>query len=831
VVERPPARALDGLRVVELGGAAPAFCGRWLAAFGAAVVRVEPPDGGPMRRYHPWRADAGTDDRGPLDRYLNPGKHRITLDLDVADGRAALHGLLADADVLVHDLEPARRRALGPSGAALREAYPRLVEVAVSPFGEDGPYAGHVAAPIVLLALGGFQFLSGEPGREPLALPGLQPDYLTGLYAVIAALAGVLGRSARGAGCRVELAALEVMASLHQFTVSQYQTQGTIRSRHGSRWENLYPITLLPCKDGYIGMAITTPDQWERLCAMMGRPELIDDPRFATSPQRRAHADDLDAILIEWLRDQDKRAVFHRAQEEWRLPVAPLYDLGEVPADPQLAARRFWVTPEPDRPHVRHPGLPVTLSATPWAIGPAPHGTDEGGRTAGKEDEAPAAPYAPSILHPSSLIPHPAETPLTGVRVLDFTRVWAGPLCTRILCDLGAEVIKVEAPLSAAAAVGAGPNVTGSGAAPLPRAAGGFGKHNRNKLSVCIDLRTGAGRTLVRRLAATCDVLVENFSARVMPNFGLGYEALRAINPGLVMLAMSGFGAEGPYRDYAAYGPAIEHMTGLTSLLGYPGEGPLATAIAYPDAVAGVTGAAAVLVALAHRRRTGAGQLIDMSQVEATINLIGEYLVAHQEGGEIPLRAGNAHPTWAPHGAYRCRGNGDGAEATADAWVSIAVRSDEEWRRLCAVAGLDDLGRDPALATAAGRRAHRERIDAALAAWTATRDPFAVMATLQAVGVPAGAVTNARELLEEPQLNARGFYVDARRPDGTAQRMAGTPFVIDGRRRADWRAAPALGEHNRAVLRGLLGMSDDEIDALEAAGVLGGQPAAVPPAT
>jgi crotonobetainyl-CoA:carnitine CoA-transferase CaiB-like acyl-CoA transferase len=267
--------------------------------------------------------------------------------------------------------------------------------------------------------------------------------------------------------------------------------------------------------------------------------------------------------------------------------------------------------------------------------------------------------------------------------------VWSGPLCTRVLADLGADVIKVEPPFVW--------NVAAQGAAE-GRPVAGPGKLGRNKRSVSVDLRVEAGRELLRRLVARVDVLAENFSARVMPNFGLGYEALREVNRGLVYLAMSGYGTTGPYREYLAYGSATEAMTGLTVLLGYPDEEPLNSAIAYPDPVAGLTGASAVLTALVQQARTGAGCFLDLSQVEPASIVLGEFFLAAQIAGRAPARSGNRHPLWAPHGTYRCRGE--------DEWVSIAIRSDEEWHALCRVMGLADLADDATIATADGRRAH-----------------------------------------------------------------------------------------------------------------------------
>lgn len=800
-------RALDGLRVIELGeGVAPAWCGRWLAAFGADVFKVEPPEGDALRRFR-LRGEPETGaGSSALFTYLNSGKRLVRLDVASASGRERLHGLVAEADILVHTLMPAQRTAWGLAPDTLRAQCPALVEVALLPFGTSGPYAEYEATSLTLLALGGYQFLSGEPGREPLMLPGHQPEYQTGLFGVIAALCGVLARGRGGHGGSYELAMLEVVASLHQFTVSQFLYTGTIRSRHGSRWENLYPITLYPCRDGYLGFAITTQDQWERLCALIGRPDLIDDPRFPDPVSRRYAADAVDAVLIPWLAGQEKRACFRQAQEAFRLPVGPLYDLAEVLAEPQYATRRFWTRPTGQKDGPLHPGLPVIMSKTPWEIRGLQSESAQPGAARPKGRGTP--------LHTAHHMSHPVF-PLAGVRVLDFTRVWAGPLCTRILADLGAEVIKVESPLAAAMAAQAQARPPGETQRPLSLAAvGGMaaGKLNRNKESISIDLRRPEGRAVVLRLAERADVVVENFSARVMPQLGLDYQTLRGVNPGLVMLSMPGFGVTGPYQNYMAYGPAIEPMTGLASLLGYPGEGPLASAIAYPDAVAGVAAAAAILTALVYRQRTGEGQFIDLSQLEATTCLLGEFLLVYQMTGMLPARAGNDHPCWFPHGAYRCRGE--------DEWVSIAVRSGEEWRRLCATAGLDALAADPTLATAEGRRAQRGRVDAAITAWTSTLDKRVVMERLQRVGVPAGAVLNARDMLVDPQLAHRGFFVRARGHEGAEFLMPGSPFQIDGRRREEWHAAPAPGEHNRAVLRRVIGLPDAEIERLIGAGVL-----------
>ncbi|MGH9752948.1 MAG: CoA transferase [Blastocatellia bacterium] len=572
-----------------------------------------------------------------------------------------------------------------------------------------------------------------------------------------------------------------------------------IRRRHGNRWEDLYPITTLPCRDGYVSFAMPTLETWERLCRMMERPDLINDERFATPQLCRERADELDEILAAWLSRRDMAELFATAQEQWRLALNPYLELDQVLRDPRYVARGFWAQGDsPDAARTLwHPGAPVIMSETPGRIGHAPKLSEHDdllratvARTF--EDETGDRRDAGKI---------PATAPLAGLRVLDLTRVWSGPLCTRILADLGAEVIKIEPPL---------PPV------PSPIAPTASLKLNRNKLSVGIDLNLSAGRDLLRRLATRADVLVENFSARVMPKFELDYVRLRELNPRLIYLAMSGYGTTGPYRDYVAYGSSTEAMIGLTALLGYPGEEPRNSAIAYPDAVGGLAGAAAILTALVYRARTGREQFLDLSQLEATTLMLGEFFIAEQLEGQPPAREGNTHPVWAPHGTYRCRG--------ADEWVSLAIRSDEEWMTFCRCAGLAALGGDTAYRTVAGRRAHRQQIDALISAWTRQQDKFEVMERLQRAWLAAGALLNAKELVENPHLSSRGFFVQAEAPDGGRYPMPGTPIVVNGQRRRQWQAAPGHGEHNAVALKEILGLSDEEIESLVASGALVGGP-------
>ena len=404
---------------------------------------------------------------------------------------------------------------------------------------------------------------------------------------------------------------------------------------------------------------------------------------------------------------------------------------------------------------------------------------------------------------------------LAGVRVLDLTQVWAGPLTARYLADLGADVIKIEScrrlDLIRPLLVPSGDN------GPRWFDHGGYYQtFNRNHRSLALDLNSEAGRQVFRRLVRGADVLVENFSPRVMANWGLGYEALRALNPRLIMVSLSGFGASGPYRDYVAYGNSIDPMTGLIYLTGYQGGPPVRSALSYPDPIAATHAAFACLCALMEREASGLGQHIDASMLEAAAFNVGEVLAEFDATGFCPQRMGNHHPLHAPHSLYPCAGE--------DEWVAVAVTDEEEWQGLCAVLGRPDLAADPQLQSAAGRKAREEELDALIAAWTSQHSKWEVMEALQGADVPAGAVLTNRELVENEHLRQRGFFVELTYDDGRTFLHPGFPFRLSRTPLTVRCRAPGLGEHNRQILREI-GYAEEEIDALIAEGVIGDAPA------
>jgi crotonobetainyl-CoA:carnitine CoA-transferase CaiB-like acyl-CoA transferase len=401
---------------------------------------------------------------------------------------------------------------------------------------------------------------------------------------------------------------------------------------------------------------------------------------------------------------------------------------------------------------------------------------------------------------------------LAEVRVLDLTHAWAGPFATQLLADYGAQVIKIETCDR--------PDMLRFSTLPLDETrpdaynrGGWFQSLGRNKLSLTLDLKQPRGQDLFKRLAAQSDVVMENFSAQVMRRLGLEYAILRAVNPGLIMISMPGYGTVGPYKDFVAFGEMIEPFAGLSELTGYPDRAPLRLAVAYPDPIAGFHAALATLLALRQRRRSGVGQHIHIPHREPITRMLGEAVLDYTVNGRTQRRLGNRHRAWAPHGCYPCRGQ--------DSWVTIVVRNDVEWTTLCRVLGEPTWTHDQRFANGLGRWKHAKLLDQQMAGTTAAWEATALATQLGASGIPAGVVQTNRDLLCDAHLKAReAFWMMAHTLAGThpyaapSTRLAGTPPCLT-------RPAPNLGEHNAELLTRLLGLSSVEIQALEAKGIIG----------
>jgi crotonobetainyl-CoA:carnitine CoA-transferase CaiB-like acyl-CoA transferase len=402
-----------------------------------------------------------------------------------------------------------------------------------------------------------------------------------------------------------------------------------------------------------------------------------------------------------------------------------------------------------------------------------------------------------------------ARLPLEGIRVADFTWVWAGPFCTLQLAHLGAEVIRIETATR--------PCITRL-LPPWPdnkpglNRSGYFNQYNQGKRSLTLNLKQPEALTIAKQLVAKSDIVTENFAGGVMDRLGLGYETLKQLKPEIIMVSLSGYGVTGPEKEYISYGPAQVPMSGMSSLTGYKGWRPMHVGISYGDPNGGLHGAFAVMCALMYRARTGKGQYIDLSQWETSTAMVAEGLLDYSMNGSQPERDGNRDAYMSPHGVFRCAGH--------DQWVSLAARSDDEWQRLCSVIERPELATDPRFALLAARKQHEDELEAFISAWTATRSPQEVTEQLQNAQIPAAPSMSNKDLSTDPHLNSRSIFVYHEHPEVGVQQHVGIPWQLSKTPLAVRHPAPTLGQDTDYVLGKILGYSATAIRALRERQVL-----------
>ncbi|MFQ5933050.1 MAG: CaiB/BaiF CoA transferase family protein [Dehalococcoidia bacterium] len=405
--------------------------------------------------------------------------------------------------------------------------------------------------------------------------------------------------------------------------------------------------------------------------------------------------------------------------------------------------------------------------------------------------------------------------PLEGIRVIDLTRYWAGPFGTQFLAFMGAEVIRVESALYIDAVRYMIPPAGEPGERPYNQGSY-FHMANRNKYSISLDLQQPEGKELFLKLVSVGDVVMENFSARVMGNLGLEYETLRGVRPDVIVVSMPSFGGTGPYRDYVCFGEALEGMTGLTHLTGYADGPPMRSSGAFTDPVAGLQADYAVLAALQHRNRMGQGCYLDLSHQEGYVTLLGDSIMDYSMNGRVRTRIGNRHPFRAPQGVYPCRGE--------DRWIAISVASDEEWQGLCRAMGRPELASDPRFGDVLSRSSNHQELDTIISDWTRRHDHYEVMGRLQEEGVAGGVVLAADELFEDPHFKDRGFWEELDYPDAGRFPHFGIPIKFSRTPGGSRTPAPLFAQHNRYVFEEVLGLSGSRVDELLKSKVVADRP-------
>lgn len=814
-----PGAALSNITVIEFGdGIAVAYCGALLAACGAQVIKIEAPiDGDSVRFLPPFRKGAPGGEASGMHAFLNARKKSVTLAMDDPKQAASAFHLAICADVVLEGFGAGAADAYGLGYEALRSANPNLVMSSLSWFGADGPRTRWQGTDAIAQALSGFLYPIGPAEGPPVIPGGYNAQITAGLTSFIALMVGLVNVEAGRGGAYIDQSVLEAQLTYTETTGVRAAYDNAITLRKGlNKFAPTYPQTVYPAADGWIGVTVLTPAQWSACCEMLGAPELTNDPRFRTAKERCDRADDLDRVLKPLFLKRNAHEWFHEGQAR-RVPLALVPSLGEMLELDHFRGREVWANyGHPELGEFAAPVIPWKLSASPL------HRGGVAARLGQHTETISAANWQLDRFRPESAIRSKKGVsesgemrPLREMKIVDFTMGWSGPLATRHLADMGAEVIKIEACKYPDWWRGwdySPESIDNKEYEKSPA----FNQINRNKLGVAIDLSNRLGRNLALNLIKRADAVIENQATGVMDKLGLGYDILREVNPSLVMLSLPAFGAVGPWSTYRGYGSTVEHGAGLPHLTGEENGPPVQTHVAYGDACGGLNAAAALLTAFYHRAKTGQGQRVEISQVECIMQLGIHGGITQGMTGIPPARTGNRHPVFVPHGCFPCQ--------ESDSWLVVAISRDEQWPRLAETIGRLDLAEKEILKGPSGRRSHEAEIEKAIAEWSVTMQRDSAMELLQKNGVPAASVLRGSELLTEPGLIERGYWSDVERAIVGFKPHPLTPWRYDGKRAPIHRPAPLLGEHNALVLSQMLGLSGDEIASLERCGVIGDTP-------
>ena len=814
-------QALEGLRVVELGDfISAAYAGKLLADLGADVVKVEPPEGDSLRRHGPFRDDRPDAETSALHLFLDANKRGVRADLETAKGRERLLALVAAADVVVHNLAPARLEALGLTYDELAGGRRDLVMVSITPFGYDTPHRDWRGPALVTMAASGLMQLIGDPGREPLWLPYCAAEFQGGVHGAATALLALRARRISGEGQHAWIAIAEILSTvMGGGGLAPYVFSGQSRGRHGFHNPGFYPWQVVPAADGFFEVITPVDDHWRRFIELMGDPEWAADERLQNRRLTFQWAEEIDAHWHPWLATRSK-AELSRTFAEHRLPFQPIHTIDEVVNAEHLVAREFWMDAEhPVAGRYRTLGAPYKLTATPWRLDrPAPR--------LGEHDAEVTVELAARAATPAGDAAASAGAngegegpvlPMAGLRVLDHGHVWAGPLLAQMLGDFGAEVIKIRAPNRPSGVAMAGQSSVGTAAGAQAGDARKFHGWDRGKLGITLDLASEEGRALYLRLVGAADIVIENFAPRVMPGLGLSYDVLAEANPRIIMASLSAAGAtEGPWRDLLAYGPSLSALYGVKSLQGYRDDPRPREDTADLDPTAAAHGFVAICAALEYRDRSGRGQHIDLAQGEAAMQRIAEPILDFLLNGRVASTQGNRYPGVAPHGVYPAAGE--------DRWIAIVAPDDEAWSALVAVAGeaAPQLAEER-FASLEGRLEDQDALDEAIAGWTRERDAGAATRALQAAGVAASPVMDPLQILLDENFAAlRAAHVRVETAyDLTVDQIYQTvPWKLPASPGRVRLPTPELGEHNADLYGRLLGLDAADLEGLRERGVI-----------
>ena len=833
----PMAKILKDFLAAELAeGVAGQYAGKMLADAGADVVKVEPEGGCALRGWSVAnvpgiKAEAGgkagtigeaeTEARQETDgaffQYLNTGKRSLvgaaegisaSSDADSLADDPSVARLLEIADIVIEDSLPQSLLS------ELQQQRPDVVVISFSPYGRLSSEADQPATEFTLQARAGGIGKRGRLENPPVQAGGRIGEWMAGVCGAVGGLAAAQRAKATGHGEHVDVSLYEglvISTNIYAFLLASLSKNWDVQIPH----RNLEMPSIEPSADGFVGFSTMAQQQFQDFLRMIGAEDWVDDPVISSPFERWAARDMFFERVHAWTKARTTEEIVDIASS-LRIPVSLIGNGEIVPTFEAFEGRGMFVENpsggfiQPRRPYLIH-GLEMPELEPVPELGEATAADVESlaKRKAEAEVKAEVKPAAKPDAKPSVSPPLPLE----GIRIIECTGWWAGPIAGQTLAQLGADIIKVESTQR--------PDGMRFASVKPPTEdkwwEWGMVYHgvNTNKRAITLNLTDPEGRAVLEKLVATADVLIENYTPRVMDNFGLTWEHLSAVNPELIMVRMPGFGLSGPWRDNTGFAQTMEQMSGMAYLTGYPDEPPQIPR-GPCDPVAGLHASFAVLLALEERRQSGKGKLVEVAMIDAALNVAAEALVEFSATDILMERVGNSSYGLAPQGVYPC--------SEHETWVGISAATDEQWQALAQAIGQAGLANDATLATWQDRWLRRDELDEAISEWTKQHACEEAAGLLLAAGVPAAVVEIDRHVGRDSLLWERGFFVELEHPVAGAHGYPAVPFRYASHTEP-WlnRHPPTVGEHNEEVFAEL-GYSAEDMAGLQERKVIGDRP-------
>ena len=781
------------------------YCSKLLADFGASVKKIiYEGRGDRSASYGPFIDDFRDSKSSAMFHYMNYNKEVIP----VPEGTQLNEKLLLSADLLIEDFSSKDFNFCGLDLEKIRKLNPDILICSLTPFGRETEWVDKPWSDLTIQALTGMCSVNGEQGKAPLKEPGTESEFITGANAFVASVAALINRDVTGVSQGVNVSILKsvlhsyspyLLAALHTRNPREQQSQGL-------------HFGLIPCKDGYVSLSVRHEPTWEHMWLFFGDPEFSENPKFDTAAKRRINEEELSEILLPILAQYSRKDLLH-GLSPLRILVGIANSVSDLLEDEHLKARNAFINYESEGKSWQMPGPPFQMSLTPWKFESSATSEDfqiweEPLKLTNKTSKSLSALNKP-------------KGPLSGMRGIVLTQAWAGAYSTQLLSDLGMEIIQVESvtridPWRG----GVPPRLAGlypnsnPGDNPWDRNAL-YNGVNRGKKAITLDLSHSEAKEVFMELVSISDVVVENFSGRVISNLGLDYESLRSVNPSVVMVRMPTYGTSGPYSNYPGNGGTTEPVSGMSFLMGYHDGPPVNSGIMHTDAYSGVLACGATITALRERLISGVGQEVDISQQEVSMTLLAEYIMEGSLSGESPGRQGNINRDYAPQGCYLSKDS---------YWIAISVKTDRQWKSFCDSLMLDSLVSDEDYSTKEFRKMNAVRLDREISKKMGNCIASEVVGKLQAESVPCEVISTLLEAAENDDFYQMGLFEKIFHSESGNFYYPVPPWDFENNPRNAQEPAPTLGEHSEEIFSNLNGWSENEITRFKNLGLTGTDP-------